>query len=536
MISPFDLPEIRSHLAPFLTSSDLLACAAVSKDWNSTYAPLLYHTCSALYYSLKNPTPSTLLKYATCIRNLRFSGIVSLELFASQCCNLEILTIDGNWVQSSKMLPEDFRLASSSITALIRQSPKLRHLQFLDQPALSSIELWEAIAECSNLSSLQFLRCSISTAHIPSFWKACSNLQTLEMQNIKLLEGNHGGMLEQPPNVRFPRLQVLTMTSISGFALLDQLEVIALAPILKSLDWNIPRNAELPSEEIRLCIQKQLWPSLQELSLYAHISDDDLNEVLDVMKEARRLYLPSARFGPKSFQSFIIHHSETIRDLNLYCCPSLTGAIIHVIMSSCPMLEVLAAPSLRGADLVRFIRGEEEEGSQEQDEATLEEVEEEIEVIGKDWVCMGLKSLTMYMDLTTDISITKPSTPTEKARFQKRQSLAQDHIFRQLARLVQLEVLNMARPAGCRQTKSLDLRVLERGGQLEKLSVLKRLYCINFHDTNQELGEAEINWMFDNWPRLSFVMGQLHPCSDTHEELQTMVYARKDLKKRKSGS
>ncbi|KAF9557711.1 hypothetical protein EC968_007505, partial [Mortierella alpina] len=529
MISPFDLPEIRSHLAPFLAASDLPACAAVNKDWNSTYAPLLYRTCSALYYSRKNPTASTLLKHAHSIRHLRFSGIVSLDLFASQCCNLDILTIDGNWVQSSNRPPEDFKKASSLITALIRQNPNLKHLQFLDQPALSSAELWKAIAESSNLSSLQFLRCSISYAHIPSFLEACSNLQTLEIQRIKLVESNAQGWPDPPlTHLRFPRLQTLTMTSTSGISLLNQLEIIALSPILKSLDWTIPRGAALPSEEIRLCIQKRLWPGLRDFSLSAYISDDDLSEVLDLIKEAQRLFLPSAAFGPKSFQSFLIHHSDTIRYLNLYCCSSLTGAMVHVIMSSCPMLEEFAVPSLRGSDLIRFTRGGVEESEEEgEDEAALEA----FEMIGKDWVCQGLRSLTMYIDLTTNISSTKPSTPSEKARFQRRQLLAQDQILRQLTRLVQLEVLNIGRPSGWSQTKTLDLRMKERGGQLEKLSALEKLYHINFHDTSQELGKAEINWMFDNWPRLSFVMGQLHPRSDMHQELERLVLERKTSKK-----
>ncbi|KAF9949065.1 hypothetical protein BGZ72_009071 [Mortierella alpina] len=532
MISPFDLPEIRSHLAPFLDQNDLLACAAVSKDWNSTYAPLLYRTCSALYFSLKNPTPSTLLRHAHAIRHLRFSGIVSLDLFASPCCNLTTLTIDGNWVQSSKLLPEDFTQASSSITALIRQNPHLKHLQFLDQPALSSIELWKAVAECTNLSSLQFLRCSISSAHIPFFWKACSNLQTLEIQNLKLLDDSNQGVLIQPPHDRFPRLHNLKMTSIHAVPLTSQLQIVALSPILKSLDWSIPRDADIPFEDLRHNIQKGQWPSLRDLSLYAHISDEDLNEVLDAMKEAQHLYLPSASLGPTSFQSFMIHHSETIRHLNLYCSPSLTGAMVHTIMSNCPMLEVLAAPSLRGMDLVRFTEGA-VDGPAEQDEAAAEG----LDVIGKDWVCMGLTSLTMYIDLNISYSATKLSfTPSEKARLQKRQLLVQDHFMRQLTRLVQLEVLNITRPAGWRQTETVNLRMHERGGQLERLSVLKKLYYINFHDTNQELGEAEINWMFDNWPRLSFVMGQLHPKPSTHQELQKMVYARKDQKKRKNGA
>ncbi|KAF9980777.1 hypothetical protein BGZ75_007977 [Mortierella antarctica] len=525
MISPFELPEIRRHLAPFLASRDLVVCAAVSKDWNSTYAPLLYHTCSALYYSLKNPTPSTLLKHARFIHHLRFSGIVSLELFASQCCNLDTLTIDGNWVQTSKMLPEEYRQASSSIAALIKQNPKLKHLRFLDQPTLSSTELWNAVAECTNLSSLQFLRCSISAAHIRLFWKACSNLQTLKLQSIKLLQDNDDqSWPDLPPDARFPRLKSLTMTSIGGIPLLRQLQIVTLSPILESLDWKIPCDAEMPSDELRLSIQKRLWPSIRKLSLYSPISDDDVNEVLEVMKEVRCLYLPFARFGPKSFQSFMKHHSQTIRHLNLYCCLSLTGAMVHTIMSSCPMLEMLEAPSIRGTDLVRFSQGG-VDGANEQDEPASEECE----VIGKDWVCMGLKSLSIYLNLGTNIATpwTFLATLSERARLEKRQVLAQDHIFRQLTRLVQLEVLNMAQPAGLGQTKTLDLRMQERGGNLENLSVLKRLSSINFHGTNQKLGETEINWMFDNWPRLSFVMGQLHPQPRTHEELQTLVYARK---------
>ncbi|KAF9995725.1 hypothetical protein BGZ79_010554 [Entomortierella chlamydospora] len=76
--SPWDIPELRTHLAQFLDKSQLNAATAVCKSWNKTFTPFLYsglnwrHTDGHPRY----PSKQTMQKYASHIRSIYFDFYV----------------------------------------------------------------------------------------------------------------------------------------------------------------------------------------------------------------------------------------------------------------------------------------------------------------------------------------------------------------------------------------------------------------------------------------------------------------------------
>lgn len=42
LLNPLDLPEIRSHLAQFLTRRELDVCCRVSDEWNRSFEPYVW--------------------------------------------------------------------------------------------------------------------------------------------------------------------------------------------------------------------------------------------------------------------------------------------------------------------------------------------------------------------------------------------------------------------------------------------------------------------------------------------------------------
>ncbi|KAF9344196.1 hypothetical protein BGX26_004668 [Mortierella sp. AD094] len=76
--SPWDIPELRTHLAQFLDKSQLKAAAAVCKNWNTTLTPFLYSGLSWHYTDgrPRYPSKQSLQKYASHIRSIYFDFYV----------------------------------------------------------------------------------------------------------------------------------------------------------------------------------------------------------------------------------------------------------------------------------------------------------------------------------------------------------------------------------------------------------------------------------------------------------------------------
>lgn len=313
----------------------------------------------------------------------------------------------------------------------------------------------------------------------------------------------------------FSRLQVLQMNGIS-----DGFRIISQAPLLRSLQWALGTKP-FPFQDIEL-----VFPRLKVFSFFRDVdiqiqelSDTHIEHLLDRMTGARDVNLNWTDFGPKSFQVLMIRHTMTLRSLSLLCV-QIQSKQIQALLTSCPGLESFGANVLFGTELVRY-GAPTKEGSEDDDEVDFTSPDYEYDMsvstfmgsgtgtlLGDDWVCLGLKSLMLNFALGGKNIHLEDTNPDSLAAMQKQYDLEQEHTFRQLARLTQLEKLQMVNATQeppFAQGVNLNLRT--KGGRLEDLAPLTRLDTINFAGTQQLLDEEEMEWMWDHWPRLLFIMG-----------------------------
>ncbi|KAF9544064.1 hypothetical protein EC957_012451 [Mortierella hygrophila] len=313
----------------------------------------------------------------------------------------------------------------------------------------------------------------------------------------------------------FSRLQVLYMNGIS-----DGFRIISQAPLLRSWQWTLGTEP-FPREDIELT-----FPHLKPFSFFRdlkiqmlELDDTHIEDLLDRMTDARDVNLNWTGFGPKSFQVLMIRHTMTLRSLSLLCV-QIQSKQIQTLLTSCPGLESFVADVLFGTELVRY-GAPTKEGSEDSNEVDFTSPDYEYDMsvsafmgsgmgtlLGDDWVCLGLKSLTLNFALWGKNIHLKDTNLDSQAAMQKQYDLEQEHTFRQLARLTQLEKLELINATGKPPfVQGVNLNLRTKGGRLEDLAPLTRLDMINFSGTQQLLDEEELEWMWDHWPRLFFIMG-----------------------------
>lgn len=313
----------------------------------------------------------------------------------------------------------------------------------------------------------------------------------------------------------FSRLQVLQMNGVS-----DGFRIISQAPLLRSLQWALGPEP-FPSRDVEL-----VFPRLKTFSFFRdldiqinELNDTHIEGLLDRMTGARDINLNWTDFGPKSFQVLMIRHAMTLRSLSLLCV-QVQSKQIQALLTSCPGLELFSASVLFGTELVRY-GAPTKEGSEDDNEIDFTSPDYEYDMsvstimgsgtgtlLGDDWVCLGLKTLMLNFALGGKNIHLKDTNPDSLVAMQKQYDLEQEHTFRQLARLTQLETLQMFNATGEPPfVQGLNLNLRTKGGRLEDLAPLTRLDTINFAGTQQLLDEEELEWMWEHWPRLLFIMG-----------------------------
>ncbi|KAF9202420.1 hypothetical protein BGZ49_007418 [Haplosporangium sp. Z 27] len=223
------------------------------------------------------------------------------------------------------------------------------------------------------------------------------------------------------------------------------------------------------------------------------MEDNDIALALDAMTDAKDLVMKWSYFSDNSLRSLLSRHSMTIRTLVFCRYEFPTGSMVQTILSTCPSLEVVEFSSIGGIDLVKIDRVITNDANG--DAAITDNI-----VLAKDWVCLGLKSLSINIKMSRPLYGPGQDDFIDAQQLEKQQKLEQVHAFRQLSRLEQLTKLDIK----CLETlgKSLDLRLESFGGHLEKLASLKRLEIFKFERTCQQMSKDEIHWMFEHWPRL----------------------------------
>ncbi|KAF8940696.1 hypothetical protein BGZ58_005232 [Dissophora ornata] len=532
MANALEIPEIRLRIGLFLASCELAACTRVSRSWNDTFTVLLWRVCSVISHSSRNPTLEALNKHADQIRDLRYYGHINHGYFSPECSRLASLTVDGDWTLALESSIE----VSVKLSHLIQKNQStLTHFQFGDHHAFLSAIIWNAMAACPNIEFIQLRHSLVNQRDMEAFWEACSKVETLHLICPALFSLRFGfktGLTTRVP-VLLPKLRHLKMEGIDGISNVEQLQVVMRAPNLCSLDWTAamdPESPQFPQDAYQEMMSRRACPQLKDLAISEiFMSDDNIALALNAMTTAEGLRLGWCGFAENGFRSLIPRHSKTIRVLELAQAYDMTSAMVQEILCSCPLLEVVRLDRIQGTELVQF----------EQGEAAFDPKNGDVPkaTVGRDWVCLGLKSLSMSFDLsasnsdaTRDHIASDISTDDEDPR-RKQYELEQYHAFRQISRLSRLETLdfgdmNTGRPKPAAQ--NLDLRLRERGGGLQALASLRKLKLLRFFYTSQELGEEEIDWMVDHWPRFYMLLGYLHPDGERDRELRDYFRRRRN--------
>ncbi|KAI8345526.1 hypothetical protein B0O80DRAFT_472921 [Mortierella sp. GBAus27b] len=319
--NPFDLPEIREALAPFLSRDDLTRCIRVCKAWH--YSFYLFLWTSVVFRSEQNRQPplENLSRHRTLVRHLEFHRYIPNDYCSINCPTLRTLSFRD---------VKDI----TAINSIIRHHPSISQLELhLGDTQWGSI--WIIPNEVSNLSTLRLIGMTLSS--MGRFWRIFSQLETLELQSVAL------------PPIRSPetpwKVKELTMSSMTWMAASSQLEMIKRCPELRRLHWGQAVGIVSLDDFAR---SMDTWPLLEDLCLdRSDASDQQLSIIIGKMRRVIRLSVFGTQFNIQAM-SALRNHFHSLRRLNMACSKGgmddATSSEFSIeVLKSCPQLEHLKA-------------------------------------------------------------------------------------------------------------------------------------------------------------------------------------------------
>ncbi|KAG0070694.1 hypothetical protein BGZ89_012701 [Linnemannia elongata] len=461
------------------------------------------------------------------------------------------------------------------LIALIKQNPSLQKVCIMMERFEPTAAFWESIEHATNGRSgdrksgsggggdggkggaLKSLECVFTRFPNPqlvtSFLRALTGLESLVLQHCTF-EG-----LFFPPNIlhgrKYPTLQSLTLATNTGIDLQTQLQFIQCFPNLQSLSWSIMGSHQLLLPDFCTVLRVHC-PHITSLVLSdRNLEPTDLAQILLAIPRLIRFFLRfdtvQSMFNDKEVMDAMRRHFGTLQDLEFGQVRSTIrcGAVLE-FLRGCPRLERLVAygrldcsrqgmmhffpeaslssssassSSAAATSMVVEVtqnsgaEGEHQPGfHQEQLGEDDGEQQQQQENMTKDapWVCLGLK--TLHVIMTGD-----PQNVWLNRSLQHR-------LFHQLGRLSQLQHLSLGHCIlwmyeNGYSHHGLDF-TLDAG--LAKLSGLKKLEELNLEGIYQRMGERDVEWMLENWPRLRVVEGGLHHRREERAKLDGLMEKR----------
>lgn len=439
------------------------------------------------------------------------------------------------------------------------------------------LSFWETVIDCfpsplsyssSTLTSLSLVGREIRGVDLMLIWRAaCPHLTRLELarcsvENEAPLWGESvaeiaeaAAMVMQTEPRTPSALRHLKLVEVRGMMPRTQFKVfIADSPRLNSLVWQLHRShAGLAYKELWVTTEDafwqdyrgqereeplQHWMELTSLELTSGkeslaVSDQQLAIILDRAGDTmERLALRNVRVGGATFRS-MRRFFDSVVDLDLRLCSNVTGDMVQQVLASCPGLKSVAADSIHASNIVD----------------------------GDPWVCLGLQSWTVFIDLSGASPPSRPSCSSlssdsrshgsgrqqqqaynrrqgqkgklkaydrssrniENQQDDELQQLLQQIVFERLSTLTCLEHLDLDRyypltgRAALKAVETLDWR-LRKG--LDKLVTLTRLttVCLSSHQT-MNMSKSAAVWMIEHWLQLEVVRGRLGERKGDHKEL-----------------
>lgn len=455
---------------------------------------------------------------------------------------------------------------------LIKQNPSLQKICIMMERFEPTAAFWESIEHATNARSgdgksggrggegrtrgaLKSLECVFTRFPNPqlatSFLRALVGLESLVLQHCTF-EG-----LFFPPNIlhgrKYPTLQSLTLATNTGIEPETQLEFIQCFPNLQSLSWSIMGSHQLLLPEFCALLRLHC-PHITSLILSdRNLEPTDLAQILLAIPQLSRFFLRfdtvQSMFNEKEVMDAMRRHFGTLQDLEFGQVRSTIrcGTVLE-FLRGCPRLERLVAygrldcsrqgmmhffpeaslssssassSSMTNLSMVPEATQDSGAGAERQHGCHQEQLgeddeEKQQENMAKDapWVCLGLK--TLHVIMTGD-----------SQNVWLNRSL-QHRLFHQLGRLSQLQHLSLGHCIlwmyeNGYSHHGLDF-TLDAG--LENLSGLKKLEELNLEGIYQRMGERDVEWMLENWPRLRVVEGELHHRREERLKLNELMEKR----------
>ncbi|KAF9170705.1 hypothetical protein BGX21_003870 [Mortierella sp. AD011] len=525
MIHPLELHEIRSCIGSFLSSSDLLNCACVSKEWNSTFSDLIWR-----HITLDNSSSSRRRPLPTVGQVHAHSGLIHALTLKNQLPN-EYYLVDNLYRLYS--LQVNYRLSCRTrpilplLSNLIEaHSSSLKQFQFDGWNNIISVQTFNAVGTCQGLTSLWLSNVILPSTAFKALLDACANigkvaeeedgdsiylisrkkpggLAELRLEDLSIRDFNAEIFATQTP---LSHVEQIHIQEIYGMEPNAQLQLLVLCPNIRSLYWRgILFKVKFQVHQWVYYIEAGMWPLLTCLDVLGEeFYDEALSRVISRLPlSLEKLLVRATGFGRMAFNSLISaeRHYNHIRELELFACSDVTSSMIQQIMVKMPALESFSANRLCVTDILgtpsETNRNDGDVGDNGRHHGS-----------GQEWVCKNLRTLRLCIDMGV------ASDPTT-LEYNERQR--QVHL--RLSTLQSLEILELSRNlpyrAGIVKVRKLDHKM---NTGLRHLASLKRIRKFLFRP-GQSLTTEEIEWMTDTWKSLSTVSRNMNLDQDINDKL-----------------
>lgn len=263
--NPLEIPEIALLVASHLKNKDLTSCLLVSKGWQGSFLPHRWRVIKAGSEEVFSrpwfgPCPLDIHRHRHLIYNLSLYGD-PCGLRGFQFSNLRRLTL--NCIFSAQDLEKSILLDLTEMFPLLVGLS----LECVKTVATS----WLTLSTHCHLRFLKLYRIEVKGVDVPKFWRACVNLESLELGRVSI------GCKSIPADMVFDRMRKLWVWEITEPDEAAQLDLILRCPRLEDLYWSVGNedDADPLPRLITHPIPSGHWPHLDRLTIECNLQDTD---------------------------------------------------------------------------------------------------------------------------------------------------------------------------------------------------------------------------------------------------------------------
>lgn len=474
-ITPLDIPLINREIYQYLSPKDLSRCTLVSKAWSAWFSSALWRDldCSRTTPDLK--TLSGQQEHVRIVSSLpmEIAGTLRDQLFFP---HLQRLEFSYTWSRNG------IHRVELRVLRVLERIQTLQHLKIslsLDHHDVH--QQWiQTLRALTRLRKLE-LSCHqyVGGMAILEFLQLCHRYEYLGLNFLG--HGNHITQEDreecQVAKAAIEEMQGLQLSELSLNTSFELLEEFILQPLLERCPlveklylWRPRREQTL--HQLMPLFRSKRFPKLRHWRTHGFYGRDE--------QEAHAELLSSIGGGLESFMVDTDPDKAAAKVLIQCHAHSLTKLDLNGVLEG----FVIFSDLMTGLPGLRSVKA--------RVRPMITDTDEELDVLAKkEWACIGLNTLSLFLDTSHGSSRVIGGRYWKGSKSQR----CLDITVSWIARLKNLEDLRM----GCCQA---DLFLLKRG-YLSQLENLRQLKLFDLDRTpHNNFGEKEAVWMIHHWPRL----------------------------------